>query len=107
MPWQDKGTNCVSSFGAAVMTCVLLTWANPHVYLDTVVLLGGISAQYAPAWAFGVGGAVAPVLRFSSRWDLEHGCCGLSSPIRAPGRFLDVLVGLTMWAIAAKLVWGM
>ncbi len=37
------------SLGAAVATCLALTWANPHVYLDTVVLLGGISSQYNPA----------------------------------------------------------
>ena len=34
--------------GQVLATCLVLTWANPHVYLDTVVLIGSISAQYAP-----------------------------------------------------------
>ena len=34
--------------GRVLATCLLLTWANPHVYLDTLVLVGTLSAQYAP-----------------------------------------------------------
>mgnify|MGYP000870905794 CR=1 FL=1 len=102
---QDKGRTA-SSFGAAVMTCVLLTWANPHVYLDTVVLLGGISAQYAPGWAFGAGAVTASFVFFFS---LGFGAKLLRPFFVNPRswQILDVLVGLTMWAIAAKLIWGM
>ena len=48
-------------------TCLLLTWANPHVYLDTMVLLGSISTHYAPMqmW-FGVGAAGASFAFFAA-----------------------------------------
>ena len=85
-------------------TCLVLTWANPHVYLDTVVLLGSISAQYAPsAWAFGIGAALGSVVFFSA---LGFGA-RLLAPVFARPRawvVLEVVVGCTMWAIAAKLV---
>ena len=45
--------------GRVLATCLVLTWANPHVYLDTVVLIGSIAAQYAPHQAvFGMGAAL-------------------------------------------------
>ncbi len=93
------------SLGAALTTCLLLTWANPHVYLDTVVLLGGISAQYDPSWAFGIGAAVAS---FTFFFMLGFGA-KLLRPVftsERAWRGLDIVVGLTMWAIAAKLLWG-
>ena len=62
--WQGgealvPAADSAAPLGKVVATCLLLTWANPHVYLDTVVLLGALSAQYAPmGWAFGVGAAL-------------------------------------------------
>ncbi|CUH52792.1 LysE/ArgO family amino acid transporter [Shimia marina] len=102
---QDKG-GTAGSLGAAVTTCLLLTWANPHVYLDTVVLLGGISAQYSPTWAFGLGAAVAS---FTFFFMLGFGAQLLRPLFTNPRAWqvLDVVVGATMWAIAAKLIWGM
>lgn len=93
------------SLGAAVATCLMLTWANPHVYLDTVVLLGGISSQYNPAWAFGLGAVIAS---FSFFFALGFGARLLRPLFTSPRAWqgLDGLVGLTMWLIAAKLVWG-
>lgn len=91
------------SLGAALATCLALTWANPHVYLDTVVLLGGISAQYSPSWAFGVGAVTSSFVFFFS---LGYGA-SLLRPLFTSAkawRVLDVLVGMTMWAIALKLI---
>jgi L-lysine exporter family protein LysE/ArgO len=89
-----------------VVTCVLLTWANPHVYLDTLVLIGAISAQYAPhGLAFGVGAVSASVAFFAA---LGFGA-RLLAPVMARPRawvVLEVIVGATMWAIAAALVFG-
>lgn len=86
-------------------TCLALTWLNPHVYLDTVVLLGGIAARYGEArWIFGAGAAFASLTFFLS---LAYGA-RLLAPIFARPRAwqgLDVLVGAVMWAIAAKLIW--
>ncbi|WP_372886387.1 LysE/ArgO family amino acid transporter [Shimia sp.] len=100
-----EGGQGALSFGAALATCLMLTWANPHVYLDTVVLLGGLSSQYDPAWAFGLGAAVAS---FTFFFTLGFGA-GLLRPMFTSARAwqgLDLVVGLTMWAIAAKLLWG-
>ena len=89
--------------GTVLATCLLLTWANPHVYLDTVVLLGAISAQYAPhGLAFGAGAALASLTFFAS---LGFGA-RLLAPLFARPRawvVLEVVVGITMWSIAAGL----
>ncbi|WP_434613760.1 LysE/ArgO family amino acid transporter [Tabrizicola sp. M-4] len=89
--------------GKVLATCLVLTWANPHVYLDTVVLLGSISAQYAPhGLSFGIGAAMGSLVFFSA---LGFGA-RLLGPVFARPRawvVLEVVVGCTMWAIAAKL----
>lgn len=85
-------------------TCFIITWANPHVYLDTVVLLGSISAQYAPhATLFGVGAALGSVAFFST---LGFGA-GFLAPVFAKPRawvVLESVIGLTMWSIALTLI---
>ncbi len=90
--------------GRVLATCLLFTWANPHVYLDTVVLVGSISAQHAPMeWWFGAGAACASLSFFSA---LGFGA-RLLAPLFAKPRawvVLEVVVGVTMWAIAAGLV---
>lgn len=93
-----------ASIGAVLATCLLFTWANPHVYLDTVVLVGSISAQHRPhEWAFGFGAAAASVTFFSA---LGFGA-RLLAPLFAKPRawvVLEVVVGVMMWTIAAGLV---
>ena len=81
------------------------TLLNPHVYLDTVLLVGSIGAQQAPAlrgW-FVAGASVASLfwfglLGFGARW---------IAPWFARPRawqVLDALIGLTMWVLAVLLV---
>lgn len=93
-----------SSFAHVIMTCLVMTWANPHVYLDTVLLLGSISFQYHPySFEFGVGAALGSFIFFTT---LGYGA-RLLSPILANIRawiILEILMGLTMWAIAAGLI---
>ena len=88
---------------SVLATCLLLTWANPHVYLDTVVLIGAVSAQYAPyGLAFGVGAVLASITFFSA---LGFGA-RLLAPVMARPRawvVLEFAVGVVMWAIAASL----
>ena len=87
-----------------LMTCLVLTWANPHVYLDTVVLIGSISAQYAPHQAvFGVGAAFGSFSFFTA---LGYGARLLAPVFAKPQAWvvLEVIVGCTMWAIAAGLL---
>ena len=85
-------------------TCLVLTWANPHVYLDTVVLIGSISAQYAPHQAmFGAGAALGSLSFFLA---LGYGARLLAPVFARPLAWvvLEVIVGCTMWAIAAGLL---
>ena len=85
-------------------TCFIITWANPHVYLDTVVLLGSISGHYAPhATLFGVGAALGSVVFFSA---LGFGA-RLLAPVFAKPRawvILESVIGVTMWSIALTLI---
>jgi L-lysine exporter family protein LysE/ArgO len=94
------------SLRVALLTCLALTWLNPHVYLDTVILLGSLSMQFPDdRLAFGLGAMTASFLFFFS---LGYGARLLSPLFASPRawRILDLLVGLTMWAIAAKLLIG-
>ncbi|MFI0395402.1 LysE/ArgO family amino acid transporter [Paracoccus jiaweipingae] len=91
--------------GLAATLAVLaaLTWLNPHVYLDTVVLLGAISAQSPAPWVFAAGAMLASGVFFLS---LGFGA-RLLAPVFARPRawqVLDVAVGAVMWAIAAGLI---
>jgi L-lysine exporter family protein LysE/ArgO len=80
---------------------------NPHVYLDTVVLVGAIGARQPAAGQlpFLLGACTASVLWFTT---LGFGARALSPLFARPGawRVLDVIVALTMWGIAAQLAWG-
>ena len=103
------GTLAVSGEGAgslraALLTCLALTWLNPHVWLDTVVLLGSVAAQYpGEGLAFGVGAATASFVFFFA---LGYGARTLAPVFARPAawRALDLCVGVVMWAIAAKLL---
>lgn len=95
-----------AKLSAVLVTCLLLTWANPHVYLDTLVLIGGLSAQYAPHEpAFG-GGAVLASFGFFTA--LGFGARLLAPVMARPGAWtvLEGLVGVIMWSIALALVLG-
>lgn len=87
-------------------TCLVLTWANPHVWLDTVVLLGSIAAQFDP-WrlAFGIGAATGSLTFFSA---LGFGARALAPVFARPRAWvvLEIVVGVTMWAIALGLALG-
>jgi L-lysine exporter family protein LysE/ArgO len=90
-----------------VLTAVLLTWLNPHVYLDTVLLLGSIANTHGPSgrWWFALGAALASILWFTG---LGYGARLVGPLLARPAawRVLDVLIGLTMLAIAARLALG-
>lgn len=94
-----------TGLGATLLTCLAFTWLNPHVYLDTVVLLGSISSQYeGRKLAFSLGAMTAS---FAFFFTLGFGA-RLLRPVFASQtawRVLDVLVGLAMLAIALKLLW--
>jgi L-lysine exporter family protein LysE/ArgO len=85
-----------SSLRAAVLTCLAMTWLNPHVYLDTVLLLGSVANGYGGGrWPFGVGAATGSVVWFGG---LGFGARLLRRPFALPGawRLLDALIACTM-----------
>lgn len=87
-----------------LLTGLALTWLNPHVYLDTLALLGALSAQYAPhAAVFGLGAVLASVAFFAA---LGYGARFLAPWLANPRAWvvLEVLIGAVMWAIAASLL---
>ncbi|MFN7224327.1 MAG: LysE/ArgO family amino acid transporter [Paracoccaceae bacterium] len=99
-PAQGNG----AGLGRSLATVLVLTWANPHVYLDTVVLLGAISAQYTPQhWTFGAGAMVGSFAFFTA---LGFGARLLAQLFANPKAWvwLEVIVGMTMWVIAAALI---
>jgi len=88
----------------AVLTCLAMTWLNPHVYLDTVFLLGSIAADRGPLrWTFGLGAALASLCWFAA---LGFGARLLGRFLARPAawRVLDALVAVTMIALGAMLV---
>ncbi|WP_299687722.1 LysE/ArgO family amino acid transporter [uncultured Tateyamaria sp.] len=100
----DAGGDDTQSLRAAILTVLALTWLNPHVYLDTVVLIGSISAQYPDRFAFGAGATLASFVFFVS---LGYGARVLAPLFANPRAWqvLDGIIALTMWGIALKLLY--
>jgi len=96
----------VTSFAPTLLTCLALTWLNPHVYLDTVVLIGTISTQFPGKEAvFGAGAATASWVFFFS---LGYGARWLRPVFANPSawRILEGVIALVMWLIALTLLTG-
>jgi len=92
------------SLRASVLTCLALTWLNPHVYLDTVLLLGSVANSYGTErWAFGVGAAAASVLWFAG---LGFGGRLLGGLFARPGawRVLDIVIACTMTVLGVVMI---
>ena len=100
----DTGES-TQSLRAAVLTCLALTWLNPHVYLDTVMLLGAVSAQYEDRTGFALGAMAASVLFF---FTLAYAGRLLAPVFARPAawRVLDLGIGAVMLALAARLASG-
>jgi L-lysine exporter family protein LysE/ArgO len=89
-----------------VLTASALTWLNPHVYLDTVVLLGSVAAAQGDLrWHFGAGAAVGSLLWFSA---LGAGARVLRPVFAQPRawRVLDAGIALVMVVLAVGLLRG-
>ncbi len=90
--------------GGVLLTAAALTWLNPHVYLDTVLMLGSIANQHGHPgrWWFAAGAALASVLWFSA---LGFGARLLTPVLARPSawRLLDVTIALVMFTVAYSL----
>ena len=108
--FQTEGLSAIGAaemrLGPALATVAALTFLNPHVYLDTVVLLGSLSARYAgeARLAFGLGAMLASCVWF---YALGFGARLLAPLFARPvaWRILDIVIGLVMFSIAASLLW--
>ena len=92
---------------ATLLTVAALTWLNPHVYLDTVILLGSIGNQFAPEqWLFAFGAATGSFVWFFS---LGFGARLLSRFVSSERfwKYLDLGIALVMFVIAGTLLFGL
>jgi len=95
-----------ATLGSTILICLALTWLNPHVYLDTLGLVGAVSTQFtvhAQKVAFGIGAVAASFVFFFS---LGYGARFLEPIMQTPRtwQILDALIGLLMWYLAYGLL---
>ncbi|MEW2459685.1 MULTISPECIES: LysE/ArgO family amino acid transporter [unclassified Microbacterium] len=87
-----------------LLTVLALTWLNPHVYLDTVLMLGSIAATHGEQrWLFAAGAILASVLWFTA---LGFGARYLGRWLRTERswRVLDAVIAVIMVALAVSLI---
>ena len=93
------------SLSSTLATTLALTYLNPHVYLDTLVLLGGVGAQHSGSAraAFVAGASLASAMWFAS---LGYGAAAASRWLQRPAvwRAIDASVALVMFSVAAQLL---
>ncbi|MDS9467576.1 LysE family transporter [Paracoccus sp. MBLB3053] len=92
-----------AGLGATLAVVAALTWLNPHVWLDTVVLLGSVSSGFDEQAVFALGAISGSILFF---FGLGYGA-RLLSPVFSRSvawRVLDLAVAITMWTIAVGLI---
>lgn len=102
----DPGGGAPARLGPTVATTVALTWLNPHVYLDTVVLLGSVAATHGGArWWFAGGAVLASAAWFTA---LGLGARALRPLFARPvaWRVLDAAVAAVMTGLAIALLAG-
>ncbi|WP_198165775.1 LysE/ArgO family amino acid transporter [Agromyces laixinhei] len=93
-----------TGLAAAVLTCLALTWLNPHVYLDTVFLLGSVANTHGDGrWAFAAGAGVASLVWF---FGLAYGARLLGGVLASPSawRVLDAVIAVVMVGLGVMLV---
>lgn len=91
------------SLKQTVVTVLALTYLNPHVYIDTVLLLGSIANQFDERWLFAIGAASASFIWF---FTLGFGASWLGKFVKNPvfWRILDGFIAIVMISIAAMLL---
>lgn len=100
------GTGASASLGVAVATCLALTWLNPHVYLDTVLLLGSVASTHGELrWFFAAGATTGSVVWFTT---LGFGARLLAPLFAKPlaWRLLDGIIAVVMIVLAVLLAIG-
>ncbi len=100
--YQTVSSTKTTALAPTIAICLALTWLNPHVYLDTLALVGAVSTQFIGLFhkiAFGFGAISASFVFFFS---LGYGARSLAPLMQTPftWRVLDILIGILMWYLA-------
>ena len=90
-------------FVQVLMICLAFTWLNPHVYLDTVILIGSISTQYSLGKEWFTLGAVLASWFFFLFGIWRKNIDAVVSTSKS-WKILDAIIACTMWAIALSLI---
>ncbi|MFC6706379.1 LysE/ArgO family amino acid transporter [Flexivirga alba] len=102
---SSLGAGAPTARGSVAAVALTITFLNPHVYLDTVLMLGNIANQHGTTgrWWFALGACIGSILWFTV---IGYGARYAARWMSRPGtwRVLDVLVGLTMLTVAVLLV---
>ena len=100
---EQSASQTARSLKAVMLSALAVTLLNPHVYLDTVLLIGSLGAQQSVPGAYVVGAASASLLWF---FTLALGAAWLAPWLARPGtwRLLDLLVAAMMYAVALQLI---
>lgn len=100
------GTGEAARMASVALTAAALTWLNPHVYLDTVVLVGSVASTYPAPWVFAVGAMLASVVWFCA---LGFGARALRPLFARPAawRVFDLVVAAIMLSVAVGMLLGL
>ncbi len=93
----------LASRAAVAATALALTWLNPHVYLDTLLLLGSVANTKQAPWLFGIGAGVASLTWFSA---LGFGARYLARSLSSARswRIIDAMVAIVMIVFGIGLI---
>ncbi|KAA8696494.1 LysE/ArgO family amino acid transporter [Pseudomonas syringae pv. tagetis] len=100
---EHSAATARKSLRTVLLSALAVTLLNPHVYLDTVLLIGSLGAQQAAPGAYVAGAASASLLWFSS---LALGAAWLAPWLARPAtwRILDVMIAIMMFSVALQLI---
>ena len=100
---EQSAGQTARSLKAVMLSALAVTLLNPHVYLDTVLLIGSLGAQQSVPGAYVIGAASASLLWF---FTLALGAAWLAPWLARPGtwRLLDLLVAVMMYTVAVQLI---
>ena len=100
---EQSAGQTARSLKAVMLSALAVTLLNPHVYLDTVLLIGSLGAQQSVPGAYVIGAATASLLWF---FTLALGAAWLAPWLARPGtwRLLDLLVAVMMYTVAVQLI---
>ncbi|HBP50338.1 amino acid transporter [Pseudomonas sp. FSL R10-0056] len=100
---EHSASQTARSLKAVMLSALAVTLLNPHVYLDTVLLIGSLGAQQSVPGAYVVGAASASLMWF---FTLALGAAWLAPWLARPNtwRILDLLVAVMMYAVALQLI---